>query len=60
MKGVKNLGILIVLGLLLIFGVWGCNSYNGLVKQDENVKKAWNNVQSDYCTIEIALTTRRS
>ncbi len=48
MKGVKNLGILIVLGLLLIFGVWGCNSYNGLVKQDENVKKAWNNVNTEY------------
>lgn len=48
MKGVKNLGILIVVALLLIFGVWGCNSYNGLVKQDENVKKAWNNVNTEY------------
>jgi len=25
-----------------------CNSYNGLVQQDENVKNAWNKVQSDY------------
>jgi len=37
-----------VLGLLLIFLFWGCNGYNGLVKQDEVVKNAWNNVQSDY------------
>ena len=26
----------------------GCNGYNGLVKQDESVKKAWNNVQTEY------------
>lgn len=37
-----------VLGLILIFLFWGCNGYNGLVKQDEVVKNAWNNVQSDY------------
>jgi LemA protein len=37
-----------VLGLLMIFFFWGCNGYNGLVKQDEVVKNAWNNVQSDY------------
>jgi len=37
-----------VVGLLVIFFAWGCNGYNGLVKQDEVVKNAWNNVQSDY------------
>jgi len=37
-----------VLGILIIFFFWGCNGYNGLVKQDESVKNAWNNVQSDY------------
>jgi len=26
----------------------GCSGYNGLVKQDESVKKAWNNVQTEY------------
>jgi LemA protein len=36
------------LGLVLILGVWSCSGYNGLVKQDENVKKSWNNVQSSY------------
>jgi len=48
MKGVRNLTLLIILGLILILGVWSCSGYNGLVKQDENVKKAWNNVQTEY------------
>jgi LemA protein len=48
MKGTRNLTILIILGLVLILGVWGCSGYNGLVKQDENVKKSWNNVQTEY------------
>ena len=48
MKGTRNLTLLIVLGLVLILGVWGCSGYNGLVKQDETVKKSWNNVQTEY------------
>ena len=48
MKGVRNLTLLIILGLILILGVWGCSGYNSLVKQDENVKKTWNNVQAEY------------
>ena len=48
MKGTRNVGLLIILGLVLILGVWGCSGYNGLVKQDENVKKAWNNVNTEY------------
>lgn len=48
MKGTRNLGLLIILGLVLILGVMGCGGYNGLVKQDESVKNAWNNVQSQY------------
>ena len=40
--------LLIVLGILVILVFWGCNSYNGLVKEDENVKKGWGNVQSAY------------
>lgn len=38
MKGTRNLTLLIVLGLVLILGVWGCNGYNGLMKGDQNVK----------------------
>lgn len=44
----KNLVIIAILGGLLLFGGCACSGYNGLVTQDENVKKAWNNVQSDY------------
>lgn len=48
MKGTRNLTLLIILGFVLILGVWGCSGYNSLVKQDESVKKSWNNVQTEY------------
>ncbi len=44
----KNLGLIVVLVVLLVLGGCGCSGYNGLVNQDETVKKAWNNVQSEY------------
>jgi LemA protein len=44
----RNIGLLVVLGIVLIVGFMGCNGYNGLVKQDEVVKNKWNNVQSEY------------
>jgi len=40
--------LLIVLAILVILVFWGCNGYNGLVQQDENVKKVWNDVQTQY------------
>lgn len=48
MKGTRNIGLLVIIGLLLILGVWGCNGYNSVIKQDENVKKTWNNVNTEY------------
>ena len=48
MKGTKNLTLLVVLGIILILGVWGCGGYNKLVKQDETVSNKWNDVQSSY------------
>jgi LemA protein len=48
MKGTRNLTLIIVGALVLILGVWGCGGYNGLVKQDEKVKNAWNNVNTEY------------
>jgi len=48
MKGTRNLAILVILALILILGVWGCSGYNGVISQDENVKKAWNNVNTEY------------
>ncbi len=47
MKG-KSLTWIIVLAVLAIVGFMGCNGYNGIVKQDENVKKAWGNVEVEY------------
>jgi LemA protein len=48
MKGPKNIILWIVIGIVLILGVTGCNGYNGLVKQDEEVKRTWNNVNTEY------------
>lgn len=44
----KNPILWIVLGLLVIFIFWGCGQYNGMVREDENVKTTWGNVQSAY------------
>ncbi len=44
----RSLPLLIIVGVIALLLFWGCGSYNGLVQQDENVKKVWNNVQSQY------------
>lgn len=44
----KRTGLLVILGIVVILVFWGCSGYNGLVKQDESVKKAWGNVQTEY------------
>lgn len=43
-----KIGGIILIVVLVIVGFMGCNGYNGLVKQDESVKNAWNNVQTEY------------
>ena len=48
MKLGRNVISIGILAIILIFVFWGCNGYNGLVSQDEKVKKAWNNVQTEY------------
>jgi LemA protein len=48
MKGGKNIGWIILAAILIIFGVWGCSSYNGLVDKDEAVTKSWANVNTEY------------
>ncbi|SKA23528.1 LemA protein [Chitinophaga eiseniae] len=40
-------GIIVIIVIVLL-GMLGCNKYNGLVKQDENVKNKWGVVQSSY------------
>lgn len=39
---------LIIVGILLIFGMYGCSTYNGLVGKDQEVKGKWANVQTQY------------
>ncbi|HEY8399232.1 MAG TPA: LemA family protein [Flavihumibacter sp.] len=44
----KNLILIIVLAVLVLFGFRACSGYNSMVSLDENVKNKWANVQSDY------------
>jgi LemA protein len=44
----RNLTLLVILAVVLIFGGCACNGYNGMVKLDENTKGKWGNVQSEY------------
>ena len=43
----KGIGLILIIALVVI-GFMGCNGYNSVVKLDNNVKKAWDNVQSEY------------
>jgi LemA protein len=44
----KRSGLLIFLAIVVVLGFWGCNSYNGLVTADQDVKKVWGNVETNY------------
>jgi LemA protein len=44
----KNSTAIILIVLALILFVGGCNTYNGLVTQDQNVNETWAKVQSAY------------
>ncbi|MCO5286441.1 MAG: LemA family protein [Chitinophagaceae bacterium] len=44
----KNTPLLIILGLVVILGFWGCGAYNGLVTADQEVKTKWSNVETNY------------
>ena len=45
-KGCSGLSVLIFVAIVAI--VWGVSIYNGLVKEQENVEKAWGNVENVY------------
>jgi len=40
--------VIVIVVILLIGGMFGCSSYNGLVQKDETVNEAWARVQSQY------------
>jgi LemA protein len=44
----RNLSLIIIVAVILLFGGCACSGYNGLVTQDENVKRTWNDVQAEY------------
>lgn len=48
MKGTRNITLFVILGLVLILFLWGCGGYNKLVSGDQNVKKVWGNVETNY------------
>ena len=41
-------GTLIIVAVLAIFGMYGCNSYNGLVGKENTVQEKWALVQTQY------------
>ena len=44
----RNLTLIIIVAVILLFGGCACNGYNNMVKLDENTKGKWGNVQSEY------------
>jgi LemA protein len=48
MKGSRNVGLIAIVAIVLILVLWGCGGYNGLVSADQNVKKVWGNVETNY------------
>lgn len=44
----KNLTLIIILVVILLFGGCACTRYNGLVTSDQGVKTAWSNVETNY------------
>ena len=48
MKSSRNIVLIAIGAIVLILFALGCGGYNGLVKQDEKVSNAWNNVNTEY------------
>ncbi len=48
MRSKGSIALLILVLLIGFAGCAGCNTYNGLVTQDENVERVWGDVQTQY------------
>ncbi len=48
MKGSRNIILISVAALFLILFMWGCNGCNKIKASDQNVKKVWANVETNY------------
>lgn len=44
----KSTIYLIIAAVVVLFGFYGCNQYNSMVSQDENVSRAWADVETQY------------
>ncbi len=44
----RNLSLIVVLVVILLFGGCACGRYNGLVTSDQDVKTSWSNVETNY------------
>jgi LemA protein len=44
----KTITLIVIAALVLILGGCGCNSYNGLVTGDQDVRKSWSDVETNY------------
>ncbi len=44
----KNTTLFVILGIIVILIFWGCGSYNGLVKMDQEVQTKWSNIETNY------------
>lgn len=40
--------LVLLLGIVVLFGTTGCGTYNNMVAKDERVKEAWAGVQNQY------------
>jgi LemA protein len=48
MKGTRNLALIVIGAVVLIFLAWGCGGYNGMVKSRNNVNNSWSKVEGQY------------
>lgn len=48
MKGTRNIVLLSIAALVLILFVWGCNGCNKIKGANQNVKKKWSDVETNY------------
>jgi LemA protein len=44
----KNLSLIVILGLVVIFGFWSCSGYNKIVTADQDIKGKWSTVEAQY------------
>jgi LemA protein len=44
----RNLTLIIILAVILLFGGCACGRYNGMVTADQSVQNSWGNVETQY------------